>query len=402
MKQETPVSKTIGLLAEVRDLCEENGIQYYLSPYTLIRALRFGTLEEDFAIPEVYMTLDDFLRFIDMVEQAKPAGRAVEYMGNSDTYPSFSAEYVDENSTYIALGRGTDFSRPGLRVTIGILRNDVNNVFANLLETGWENDSFNPPIDLTGKKRIALSYARMRKKASQNAAEKTFRKLCDVYGKKSSSEQYFVRSYRRSRYYLPKALFKETTEVELDGESFKVPKDYESYLKVFFGENPENAALRGKTEQNYLISANVPYEEYIKHMEEAGMPLDSIFRAHVKLLLASRGSRETLTSRDQSFVIAQRSNDRRVLYEKLNPQMDTIRDLRSSKKYDELAVIFSDYTELAKYYLKKGLSLCPSEELLEIECEVLDYLGETKRSEKLKELAPPQHKEPLIKATTEQ
>jgi len=270
------------------------------------------------------------------------------------------------------------------------------------LETGWENDSFNPPKNMTGKKRVALSYTRMRKRFTSDAGEKTFSYLCRVYGKKTSSKQYFVRSYRRPRYYLPKSLFREIAEIELDGESFKIPKNYERYLKVFFGADLQHAVLPEKNEQNYLISASVPYKDYLQRLKEIGTPLDDILEAYLKSLLENRDSAQTLDSRNLVFSIARRSNDRRMLYEQLNPKMDMIRNLRSSKNYDELAVIFRDYTQLATEYLKEDLSLCPSGELLEIECEVLDYLGDAKNSEKLKQLAPPQHKEPLLKPSTKQ
>ena len=393
IKQDKPLSKPVELLVEIREICEQNNIDYYLGPNLVIRALRSGVLEE-LVDPVVYMTLDNCLRFIEAVNKAGGPGRALEYMGNSDTYPSFSVNYVDENSTYIMVSRGNDFSRSGKRVTVNILREDINNTFANMIETGWENDAFNPPLNLTGKKKTAITAVHMIKRMKSNPGKWTFSYLCKVYGN-ASAKQYFVRPYRRPRVYLPKSLFQETEDITIEGESFAAPRNCERYLELFYGEDWRRAALIEKREQFTISSDTIPYRDYIRQLEESGITIDSIFDSYLKALSENRGNEDIVKSKDRAFTVAKRSGDRMMLYEQLYPQIDRIRELRAEKKYDELTVLFRDYTRLAKEYLKEDLALSPSEELLEIECEILEYNGDSARSEKLKQLAPEQHKKPL-------
>ena len=48
-------------------------------------------------------------------------------------------------------------------------------------------------------------------------------------------------------------------------------------------------------------------------------------------------------------------------------------------------------------YLKKNIGMCASKEILDIECELLEYNGEKKIAEELIRLVPKEHYAPLGK-----
>ena len=95
--------------------------------------------------------------------------------------------------------------------------------------------------------------------------------------------------------------------------------------------------------------------------------------------------------------MARCSGDRLRQYEILRAQWDTICRLRDEKKYDELYEIFREYDQKTKMYLKKNIGMCASKEILDIECELLEYNGEKKIAEELIRLVPKEHYAPLGK-----
>ena len=86
---------------------------------------------------------------------------------------------------------------------------------------------------------------------------------------------------------------------------------------------------------------------------------------HIGILLADMEKRKnrlagipqmrTLLLKDKARLIAKRSGDRLKLYEKLEEQKDTIMDLYEKKDFEELSVIFKEYENKTRYYLKKDL-----------------------------------------------
>ena len=66
-----------------------------------------------------------------------------------------------------------------------------------------------------------------------------------------------------------------------------------------------------------------------------------------------------------------------------------------NKAYDELDEIFAEHERKVKYYLKNNLGLCVSQEIMDLQCELLINRGEEDVVKQWKQLVPEEHKKPI-------
>lgn len=387
--------KAVALLAEVRDICNANGLIYYLAPPVVIRMMMFGNLEENFIMPSVLMPINDALRFAEIIEEKKPEGRSLDYMKNNPRYRSFTIDYVDDTTTYIQLNRGDDFSRFGIKVAINMIRDDVKSKADALLETGWENNAYNHPKRVSWKVAAGRNAIGGLGRFDKNMSSRIFDRFAKLYTSNSNSERVFVRTYLEERKYLPRRLFASTGSIEVYGETYNVPADIEEYVTTYYMENWEMVRLSTRNPRNLITSYNIPFEETLQQLKENGTPVEALFKGYVENRKDTVEATKILKSRKRSFLVAKRSGDRLHMYEELHPQILQIRELRDRKDYEGLREIFSEYDRLARYYLRKGLALCPDEELMMIECELLREEGRDDLADKMLRLVPEAHKKPL-------
>lgn len=105
---EVKVSMTEGqayllkLFKEVAEICEKNGIRYYLAGGTLIGAIRhrgFVPWDDDF---DLYMTRDEFNKFVEVAKHGGlPSNRVLECQELNRTYRNVFARYTDISTSSI-------------------------------------------------------------------------------------------------------------------------------------------------------------------------------------------------------------------------------------------------------------------------------------------------------------
>ena len=110
--------KALELLIEFRELCYENNLKFFLGPRMTALADCFGGFGRVFRIPDICMPLEDALSFISLIEKKDLKDRAIDYMGSNSCYSSFSACYVNENTTFIEINQGDNYSKHGVRIKI--------------------------------------------------------------------------------------------------------------------------------------------------------------------------------------------------------------------------------------------------------------------------------------------
>ena len=137
------------LLAEAAQICEANGIEYFLAPTLVKRAVDGLDYDMFFLPPSVFMTVDNVVRFIETVEKSGREGRSLDYLGNNSEYVGFNVSYVNTDTTYIDIARGLDFSKYGISVAIHVLRDDIKNRIPAFVETGVDENS--ALVDISGK-----------------------------------------------------------------------------------------------------------------------------------------------------------------------------------------------------------------------------------------------------------
>lgn len=388
--------KALELLIEFDSICKEQNLVYCLGPRTAAQALLHKGFTGQFTDIEVCMPVKDCLAFINYIEKTKNETRSVEYMGNSKNYAAYCVDYVNEETTYINLKRGTDYSHYGIGITIQMIRDDTGNKWLAFLETGWENNGYR----LTNKAQLshiaAFGTVRLMMLAGKkHLAKKLFYKFSSQYGSCQSSKK-FIRIFKRKRKYFEPDFFEDMSRIEFEKTWFPVPKQTEEYLVTFFGpgwrETIENAS---SSSASIIKMAEVPYRTYLAHLEQCGQPLKKIFSKQRKSFLSGIFAFRHFRSKDKAWDIACRSGDRLNFYEEFQARREQINNLHMNKAYDELDQIFAEHEKKTKYYLNNNLGLCVSKEILDLQCELLENRGETEVVRQLKSLVPKEHMAPL-------
>lgn len=390
------IGKTaLDLTAEVAKICDDNNIEYFLSPRVVKRGIDGLDYEKYFTMPEVYMSVENIVRFVEAVEKDMPAGRALDYMGNNKDYVSFNVSYVNTDTTFIQLSRGKDFSKLGFKVTINLIRNEITGKLPALAETGRELNAYRPKRKITWKKKVVRNVMSAAMHVSgDDFGRKLFNYYVKSYLKDPDSERVFIKSFNNKRLYYNRKLFEEKKIIDVNGYKFWAPANIEEYLIGFYGPTAMDMPIATFDRTTNLISNRVPFGDYMKNLEAAGIPIEELF----DLSKAERyiTNRKITRSVERVYQIAQMSQERNNLYALLEPEMDRVRELYRQKDFETLQEIFKPYDVRARYYIKKKLTLCTDEEQFEILCDIMENRGAHERVKLMREYLSDHHKKPLV------
>lgn len=389
------------LLLEIREICIKYNIVYFLDPETAAKSLLYkGFKNNNDTSLSLLMDIENGLKFIEKFNMENRYNREIEYMGNSGHYPSFSISYVNKDSTYIEISDGTNYEKKGVRININFIRNSNKNLFFSLLEKGWETNDYNYSGLKDIKTLISFLYVRFmmifgRKRVSRYI----FNTLCKFYIKKNNSNQVFIRKFKGNRKSYSANIFLQSKEICFEGKNFPVPLMINTYVTKFLGKkwNKKMGGSYNKKKSNIIYLKNIPYEYYLKCLQE-NIPYNKTVIIRKINLILRWFIRNDLEYKEKAWIIAKRSGDRLNIYEDLMQKKDKIDFYYNKRNYKALDKILSEYKKKAKYYLKYNLSLCPNEYFLNILCECLDNRGDYKTAEKLLKYMPQKHKKPLIES----
>lgn len=392
-------SRCFELLDEIDAICEENGLMYCLSPRTAARAVMYGTLEAGNNVMEVCMPVDDALKFIEIVEGSSDGSRHIEYMGNSKRFPAFCIDYVNENTTFIEVKQGTNYSHHGIAVVIQMIRNDKESQLGQLLETGWESNGYRLFSRLNPFYFISFGIVRLMMLIGRKAlAKMIFKKLASIYGGSISGKKTFVKEFKKNKRTFKKGTFDNLKRMKLDEGEYPVPEDTETFLIDFYGPGWREIIINAPGAKNAIQMADVSYKEYMAYLEECGRPLKNIFHEQRMAFLHGAFAFKHFNAWKKAWDVASRSGDRLTFYEEFQLKKERIDNLYANKEYEELDDIFAEHEKRVRYYANNDLGLCVSEEILDIQCQLLRNRGEKGLAKRIKELAPEEHKVPLKRA----
>ncbi|MBE6018059.1 MAG: hypothetical protein E7233_10750 [Lachnospiraceae bacterium] len=387
----------LDLLMEIDEICRKNEIEYFLSPGLVKRAVEEVDFDEYYTTASVYMTLEDTLRFIQAFEENRPEGRSLDYLGNNNSYASFNVSYVNTETTFIDITRGWDFNEFGIKVVINIIRNDIINKIPAFIETGRESNSNKVKKKGNWKKRTfaALVANRMDAKGDEFGSS-LFEYYVKNYRKNPNSKKVFVRRFRKKRMYFERSIFSDTCLVSLGGYQFQAPKDINGYLEIAYGEDHEEIELKPYRQKNRIISTTVPYKDYFDSLEKKHIPIEDVFSQDREVKTDKIINKKLLRAVSKVYRIARMSEERMIIYQQLMENVDEIREIYDNEDFETLQEIFDEYDARARYYLKHKLALCPSEEFFEMECALMEYNGDVKKAEKMRDLLAYHHRKPLV------
>ncbi len=236
-----------GILTYIRDLCDQNGLRYYLAYGTLIGAVRHqGFIPWDDDI-DIHMPREDYLKFVDIVnKEPHPYYRLI----SRETSPRFShilAKMIDSRTKLTQKTAWSEKVQLGVYVDIFVLDGAGNTLVeaeatylnARACYSQWEKAAtiMFPPQQ---ERRFAfnrwcrnipakiLGVHHFMDKHAAICMQKSF-DACEYVGAMAAGTK------EPSRNIWKRDWFGEGTSVVFNGESFRAPKNWDAVLRPEYG-----------------------------------------------------------------------------------------------------------------------------------------------------------------------
>ena len=393
--------KVANLLAELGDICSRNEIEHYLGCQSARLAYVFGDNRVGLPVLDLYVPAGQFEQLACAIEREMPEMRALDYWKTNKNHLGYQMDYVDKTTTYIQLDEGFNVSEHGVKVTITPIRRRSTSrkgQALDVLETGWELNGYALTQNITAKRlaygaagRAGMVFGR------RQLAHRLYDSLNAEYGAPSGKGgSLYVRLPHGEKRVFDASSFANCETVEFCSHVFPVVSGMQDLLARWVSPDwREDTRAMAPSFKNALVSADLPYEEFLEVLASEGRPLNSLFSLMKRVRLNMLPLANDLRIRNKTMAIARRSEERKRIYDELDSRSGDIEQALEREDYDELAQLFSNYDEAARRYLKRGLGLCPSKYHLDILCSIWNRRGDSAIADKLQSLAPVAHWQPL-------
>lgn len=380
------------LLLEIREICQENDIDMYLTENLLLDAYKNGEITGTYHNFTVCIQNKDVKKFIAAAN--KKENRFVESLLNNPSFPNAGLKYVKEDSLYYCVDEYKAFRHNGFAINIKILRNRSKNKYIakvlDMMETGLG------PIGNKGalsKKKIIgyvfnIPFLIM---TPAGRAKFIFNKVNDIKGKNAKSKYYHTRIYKKKAKF-EKTMLAEQKEILLCGETFKIPAD-EKYLRESVG-NINKAVPMPTFGATYIIDKDISYKDFFKECKKQGFS-NSFYSKKFRLLIIDGILSVYRKDIRYCWNLLYRTRDRFLMWEKYMPLKEEIVKLYEEENWTELETVLSDYIAMIEIYAKKRMGIAFDPEIFDITVKLLKKTGSDELAHKAKKYMPKQYLIPL-------
>lgn len=376
--------EVLSLLKEIDIICRKHQIPYYLSPRLTLRAVTGNPLPLNPLAGIVVMKLPDMERFRKIMETELPKGRVLESMKNNGRFPGFFLRYENKNTLCFRLYEGRNYQYPGIGVDILPLRalKSPKKVRAwdRRLETGWVQTCDKGSSETDLYKFVCGCWVRLLSIAGRiRLGGKIYDRLCKNQDTKDA-KNYVLQWNRNTAYTYSADIFRETQEMELEGERFLVPGKARPYLRSTFGQQYENRVSEADSFiPSLMVSTLVSCEDFLR---EAG-PLKKLCKGRRRQFLADNYVKRYKEYFDWCWEYAKSCAGRRELGAFYIEKKEYIRNLWKDRDLARLETVFRPYRQITKRFLDAEEVFAPDEEILDIYLKYQREIGNIDFAEKI-------------------
>lgn len=391
--------KRLQLLIELKKLCDENGVRYYLFGKALLQSARGGEYIDENGDIAVAMDSENCKKFIDVFKNKNIKDRYIDTMAENPAMHRFCLRYGDLSTLDFAVSQCGN-ERCGIYITVEILRSPAKNKFRNLidqmLEAGWES-------------RNTMKWTSAKRKISRW----TVCTLCTVLGEKrtgkllfnrflkgpskKSNENYYLKPFWGKRTYYPVFWFNYVRNIEFEGNSFTTMKPYSLYLKKIWGVKWKTRTfpLTKFNPFTRVVDADVDSREYLDFLKQEGVNAKKIWKHKQKTNLKYAPVSGLGKKTGYYWDLMEACGHRFRLAEKYIPRKLYILEMFRSNNINGIMRELKDYYDTAVLYSKKGIGLCFDKQVFEILEYCLEVKGKRKQAKTLRKLVPACDWEPI-------
>lgn len=385
--------KLFKLLLEIKKICEDNKIDYYLCENLLLDALKNEEITGTYHDFSIMIKADDVNEFINAVSKCE--NREIEGLINNKKFPGTYLRYVASDTLYFPIYRYGIYKKSGFGINIKILKNVPKNRIKSKLYTAMEAgiEILNNTIKMTPKRIICLCFVKtIGIMGGKNRAKFIFNSLNSVTAKNGRQKYMYYKPTLGKRVKYSRDIFVQNKTVKLNGKKFNIPAD-ERFITINIGSVNKKVPTPtfGAT---YIIDENIPYAKFLEECKKRKFP-KSFYRKIKRLLKKDLKVKPYRSYVHKCWDLLYRTRDRFELWEKYMPQKSQIIDLYSRSQYEELGKILEEYLVSLELYASKGLGIVFDPVVFEITMELLIYRNQKDLARKYIKFAPKEHLIPL-------
>ena len=348
----------LGLLAEIQNICDENGLRVYLIDKQLWAAQKNGIILGYEA--DVAMFYDDFERFRMLASEKHGDSREIESYEDNASLPGIYYRYVDAGSTFFNLDDIKLFRKHGMFVNIHIIRSSGKSQNA-LAVYEWAMGK-----GLHKSRRAMLYGGLVGGMCILTGKEKQKKKILELFegARVEKDGKTEIKLPLGKRLVFPAGFWNRPVRCNLSGYELTTVRQPDKYLKLQYGSDWADKNIKGKQETYMCVFCkNLPY---VKYWEYAGDDIlnEEFFSKRGKYMNSlkenikdynkqTRQAWNMFYSIDEHFRIQDRSKDYK----------DAVMSAWDADQHDRAVMLMSDYAEKIDEYRKKKVALIADEDM---------------------------------------
>ena len=383
------------LFLELTELFDNEGIEWFVSGRSALRAMQGGMYQKGFLDTEVMIHAKDAGIVMEALKDKED--RRLEGMHNNPLFPFFCFRYSDPSTSMIRMNDGLAFRYQGIFITISFLRcTDIRTDISKAAKTeSLLYDTSPVYTDLTGTTSAheRMSFENKRKK--DNFTRDLFFELCSEYSCDDGERRFVFENAEKELVSSDTDPFCSLQAVESDGMLLWIPREesgyYEKYAGVDWKKRTFEIVLMGRNGAmtiegaNNIVSTIIPYDEMISLMKKEGYGED-FFVKRQKNIEVINYEKELYSENDRAWEIAKRAGDLWEAYDHYHGQLEKLKKLMDAGEWlwirDEMAL----YSEFVAKYYEQGMSFRLHDDIHDIYMQMLKIFGETDYLDELKKI----------------
>ena len=383
------------LVKEVKEICEEQGISWFVSGRAAMRAYEKKLFYKGFFDVDILIPIADVYEFMEAVEKKARPERKMESLRNNPDFPGFYIKYVDTSTTMIHVNEGTSTKYKGIFVRIDFIRDVPEN--PEKLERVLEKEK---RIASNGKQAVYFSKKHAGGIGRFGINRK--RKACRMFGELVSeytcagADQCLVRGLDLSSVAMDRKQFSGACLALFENVTLRIPLEPERYFTKIADENwrchIDDVVLEGKEGTtivegaNNLASVQIPFAELMPVLRTAGYNKKLCRKRARAIYYKDKHEQLALVKRDARNV-ALRAGDLWAIHDIYSSKKERIRNLLEARQMDVIRVEFKEYEEAVMKYYRLKMGFYYDDELWDIYLFMLEAYGNGETAARLRELA---------------
>ena len=381
--------KQFKILCAVKEICDRNGIRFFLLGDAALVAYK-----GEFATDDIAICIDaaDIYKFRDAFERDR-GSLVMDSMLTNENFPAFEFRVYDPESIDFNVEDFMKYRYNSLYVRVLFVMHvpkiRIKKATLNSLKGAYaiNNRLHFGERQVSASRMVRILQKQEKKKGRDHTAKWVFNKLAQGYA--SASENILINEVPFRSSILGNGL-----EVEVDGLKFLIPEQAVQYFNRIYGlQWPENNVKRYHEGVKCFRDADHSWAEFrerISYMDFDGYRSD-IKEYYVRSKAFNEYHRDITKYRN----ILTRTDMRFKLWQKYMPMKDELMSLHEKGDYEALKGLLEEYMLDLELCEEKELGLCFDEDILNIALDVYRNRGDAEYAERLNSLVPQEHREVL-------